>query len=355
MEALKLENISMKFGSFTAVNDISLTVEKGSFLTLLGPSGCGKTTLLKMIGGFYKPTNGKISINERDVTQLPPEKRNTTMCFQSYALFPHLTVAENITFGLKQQKISKPERIKRIEKVSDQVDLKTQLEKYPSMLSGGQQQRVALGRALAMRSDIILFDEPLSNLDAKLREQVRFEIRELQKEYGFTAIYVTHDQAEALAMSDNIAVMNKGKIEQYGTPEEIYKNPKSCFIADFIGTANIMEGEFSRRDDDFDYFSTPLGEIKIPSVKNDRKKSVMISWRPEEVEIDTDKTGDNVFTLTVHSSVYQGNITDLHLTNNKDSKNFRVQTLHNRKKEQGETVKIYIAPDNFTILESENE
>ena len=204
MVAIDIEHLSKKFGDFTALSDVSIDVQPKEFVTLLGPSGCGKTTLLKLISGFLEPTDGVIKIGGLDVTHVPPEKRDTALCFQSYALFPHLTVKENLEFGPRQKKISSSERKARIDDVSEKLDLTAQLNKLPNQLSGGQQQRVSLGRALTMRPSVILFDEPLSNLDAKLRDQVRIEIRRIQKEYGLTAIYVTHDQAEALSMSDRI-------------------------------------------------------------------------------------------------------------------------------------------------------
>ncbi|OHE60268.1 MAG: ABC transporter ATP-binding protein, partial [Treponema sp. GWA1_62_8] len=266
MNALTIDHVSLSFDDFRAVDDVSFSVKTGEFITLLGPSGCGKTTLLKLIGGFYQPDSGKILIDGSDVTKVPPERRDTTMCFQSYALFPHLTVAENIVFGLKQKKIRKDVRDERLREVARQVALETQLSKLPSMLSGGQQQRVALARAMAMRSGIILFDEPLSNLDAKLRDQVRFEMLQLQKSHGFTAIYVTHDQSEALAMSDTIIVLNRGRIEQIGTPDEIYKKPKNRFIADFIGTANIFEARIAEKIDGRRYIvETSMGRFAAES------------------------------------------------------------------------------------------
>jgi len=211
MVAIDIEHLSKKFGDFTALSDVSIDVQPKEFVTLLGPSGCGKTTLLKLISGFLEPTDGVIKIGGLDVTHVPPEKRDTALCFQSYALFPHLTVKENLEFGPRQKKVSSSERKARIDDVSEKLDLTAQLDKLPNQLSGGQQQRVSLGRALTMRPSVILFDEPLSNLDAKLRDQVRIEIRRIQKEYGLTAIYVTHDQAEALSMSDRIVVLNDGR------------------------------------------------------------------------------------------------------------------------------------------------
>lgn len=216
MSKLEIEHAVVRFGDFEALKGLSLTAAHGQFVTLLGPSGCGKTTLLKAVAGFIPLSSGRISISEQDVTGVPPERRDTAMCFQSYALFPHLSVAENIVFGLRQKRLAKDEISRRLQLVTEQVSLQAHLAKLPTQLSGGQQQRVALARAMAVRPGVMLFDEPLSNLDAKLRDQVRLQIRQLQRAHGFTAIYVTHDQSEALAMSDFVVVMNAGAIEQMG-------------------------------------------------------------------------------------------------------------------------------------------
>ena len=241
MAKLEIKNITKKFGDFYAANNITFTAEEGEFVTLLGPSGCGKTSLLKLIAGFHVADEGEILIGGKNVNNVPPEKRNTAMCFQSYALFPHLNVSHNICYGLKQRKIDIEEQKQRLDLALKQMDLEFHKLKLPNELSGGQQQRVALARAMVTRPDVILFDEPLSNLDAKLRESVRFEIKQLSKQYNLTSIYVTHDQAEALTMSDKIIVLNKGSIEQIGSPQDIYHHPKNRFVADFIGIANITE------------------------------------------------------------------------------------------------------------------
>lgn len=241
MSKLVLEQVTKTFGEFYAAREISFCAEEGEFVTLLGPSGCGKTTLLKMIGGFHQPDSGRILIGDKTVNALPPEKRNTAMCFQSYALFPHLNVAHNICFGLKQKKATIGEQQARLAEALKQVGLESQRLKMPGQLSGGQQQRVALARAMITRPDVILFDEPLSNLDAKLRVQMRSIIKKLQRRLGITTIYVTHDQEEALAISDRIAVMKEGRIMQIGTPREIYAKPAHPFVAGFIGVSNFIK------------------------------------------------------------------------------------------------------------------
>ena len=307
MTALRMTNISKTFeDGFTALRDVNLTVSPGEFVTLLGPSGCGKTTLLKIIAGFYEPTTGQIEQDGVDVTRAPPEKRDTAMCFQSYALFPHLSVAENIEFGPKQNKVERTERLTRLNDLLRQVDLEQHRNKLPNKLSGGQQQRVALARALAMRPSVVLFDEPLSNLDAKLREQVRREIRALQREFGFTAIYVTHDQAEALAMSDRVVVMRGGVVDQIGAPEEVYQRPETAFVADFIGSANLLP--FRRVDDHV--VETALGTLNVATPPD--AQSSYLCWRPEDVEFEP-SSDDNLIKVDHSDRAYQGAYTELHI------------------------------------------
>ena len=228
-------------GKVVAVDHVSLDIHQGEFLTLLGPSGCGKTTMLRLIAGFEMPTAGKVFYSGKDVTLLPPNKRDMAMVFQSYALFPHMSLFENIAYGLRIRKLSRSEIEKRVGQALDLVGLTGLGERRPNQLSGGQQQRVALARALVMEPNVLLFDEPLSNLDAKLRVQMRSEIHGLQRRMHISSIYVTHDQVEAMALSDRIVVMNAGNIEQIGTPSEIYRRPATRFVADFIGRANFVE------------------------------------------------------------------------------------------------------------------
>lgn len=312
MASIEVRNLSMQFNKFIAVDDVSFKVEDGEFVTLLGPSGCGKTTLLNLLSGFLTPTAGQIMMEDADITQVPPELRDTAMCFQSYALFPHLSVQENLSFGLRQQGINAAARLERIAKVTEQLDLQANLQKLPNQLSGGQQQRVALGRALAVRPGVILFDEPLSNLDAKLRESVRYEIRSIQKQYGLTAIYVTHDQAEALAMSDRIFIMNSGRVEQVGTPETIYHRPATSFVADFIGAANVLDAEVLDESGDGQWrISTPIGTLKVYAEEPPAAGKLRVCWRPEQGVEGTAST--NALSAKVHHRSFQGNFTDLTL------------------------------------------
>ena len=252
-KGVRLEHISKIYNDpktgkeFYAVNDVSLTIEPGSFVTLLGPSGCGKTTTLRMIAGFESPDAGEIYLGDEAINALTPNKRDTAMVFQSYALFPHYNVYDNVAYGLKLRKVSKKEMDERIARILDLVELTGMETRMTNQLSGGQQQRVALARAMVVEPSVLLFDEPLSNLDAKLRVSMRTEIRRIQQTLGITAVYVTHDQAEAMAISDNIIIMNKGVIAQMGSPEEIYHHPKSEFVADFIGEVNFLTGELVSR------------------------------------------------------------------------------------------------------------
>jgi len=245
---VRLENISVEFGNFSALQDINAEVREGEFFTLLGPSGCGKTTLLRTVTGFITPTKGTVSVNGRDITRLDVEKRNIGMVFQSYALFPSMSVYENIAFGLKVKKVPKAEIKNKVAEVAQKVDLNPeQMGRKVNQLSGGQQQRVAIARALVTSPSIICLDEPLSNLDARLRIQLRNELKELQRKFGITTIYVTHDQEEALTLSDRIAVFNKGKIEQVGRPNEIYNLSKTEFVCNFIGDINKLSPEFLQK------------------------------------------------------------------------------------------------------------
>lgn len=236
---LILSHLHKHFDSVQAVNDVCLQINRGELVTLLGPSGCGKTTTLHMIAGFHHPDKGEIMLNGKDITYLPPYKRNTPMVFQEYALFPHMTVFENIAYGLKVQK-KKVQIRKKVEDILTQLGLVQVIDRFPNQLSGGQQQRIALARALVLDPEVLLLDEPLSNLDAKLRKKVRYEINGLRKQFNITTIFVTHDQEEALSISDRIAVMNKGIVEQFGDPSEIYYHPTSEFVANFVGETNLL-------------------------------------------------------------------------------------------------------------------
>ncbi len=255
--SVELRDVTKRFGGFTAVDDLSLEIGQGEFFTLLGPSGCGKTTSLRMIAGFEEPTEGSVLIDGADVVGLPPYKRPTNTVFQSYALFPHLSVADNVGFGLKRQKVDKGEIERRVAAELERVGLAREAHRKPSQLSGGQQQRVALARALVNLPKVLLLDEPLGALDLKLRKGLQVQLKQIQQDVGITFVYVTHDQEEALTMSDRIAIMNHGRIEQVADPEQVYDKPASSFVAGFIGVSNLMPGVVER--------AGGKGEVKLDS------------------------------------------------------------------------------------------
>ncbi|NLH46113.1 MAG: ABC transporter ATP-binding protein [Acholeplasmataceae bacterium] len=289
MSQVRIEHIFKRFGGVTAVNDFDLVVEDGEFVSILGPSGCGKTTTLRMVAGFERATEGEIYIGEQCVSSsmknkfVPPEKRDIGMVFQSYAVWPHMTVLDNVGYPLKIQKVPKEERIKRVKEMLALVHLDEYAERYPHQLSGGQQQRVALARALVARPGLLLLDEPLSNLDAKLRESMRFEILALQKDLGITVVYVTHDQGEAMAMSDRIVVMSRGVVQQIGAPHEIYSNPANKMVADFIGLVNFLPGEITDGRVHIAGMATSL-----PNNSN-LTGEVTIAVRPENITLSAEK------------------------------------------------------------------
>ncbi len=284
MVDLELRSLSKSFGTVRAVDALSLTVDAGEMVALLGPSGCGKTTTLRMVAGFVEPTSGAVMVQGEDVTRLPPDRRDTGMVFQSYALFPHMTVRANVEFGLRCRRLRRAEIGGRAAAALSLVGLEGMAERYPRQLSGGQQQRVAVARVLALKPKLLLFDEPLSNLDAKLRLQMRHEIRRLQKEVGITALFVTHDQEEALTIADRVVVMNLGRIEQYGTPAEVYDQPLTRFVAEFIGSANLFGGRLEGRDAQGTVFVSRRGErlpASAPAGPVDGDLLLMV--RPEKV------------------------------------------------------------------------
>ncbi len=307
MAFLELKNVTKSFGkgSANAVNDFNLAAERGEFISFLGPSGCGKTTTLRMIAGFELPTSGAITIDDKDMTHVPPNKRNVGMVFQSYALFPNLTVAGNIGFGMMIAGRPKAERDARAAEMLDLIHLTGFGDRYPSQLSGGQQQRVALARALAGRPTLLLLDEPLSALDAKIRVELRAEIRRIQQQLGITTIYVTHDQEEALSLSDRIVVMSAGNIEQIGTPFEIYNFPQTAFAASFVGHLNLLPVTVA--DSTHAAFKDRRIELGQPA-KFEPGKQVRLASRPEEFRLGKDGSSRNMLDGRVESVTFLGSI-----------------------------------------------
>ena len=282
---IRIENLTKAFrahggGTTTAVDDISLQIEPGELFFLLGPSGCGKTTLLRMIAGFIDPTKGSIYFNDRDVTSTPANKRNTGMVFQSYALWPHMSVADNVAFGLKIRNLSKTEQKNQVGAALESVQMTQYADRKPTQLSGGQQQRVALARALVIRPEVLLLDEPLSNLDAKLRGELRNEIRRTCKDSGITTVYVTHDQKEAMSVADRLAILRSGCVEQIAAPADAYYRPKNKFVADFLGETNIIEGTLGVEAGGF-HVETPFGNLPLPHSDCPAGSPVRCSIRPE--------------------------------------------------------------------------
>ena len=307
MARLSIEHLRKTYGDLTVVDDVTIDIADGEFLVLLGPSGCGKTTTLRMVAGFIAPSAGAITIGERSVTTLPPWKRNCGLVFQSYALFPHMTVAENVAFGLEMRKVSQADRAPRVAEALRLVQLAGFDERYPRQLSGGQQQRVALARALAMEPDVLLLDEPLSNLDAKLRQEVRVEIRDLQRKLGLTTIMVTHDQEEALTMADRLVVMEKGKVRQVGTQRELYERPADRFVAGFIGRSAFLDGEITAPG----RFRTK-GGVEIGCTAATGSGAATLALRPERIAVAGEAEGlHNRFEARVEHASYLGAILDI--------------------------------------------
>jgi iron(III) transport system ATP-binding protein len=331
MSKVVLKNLKKVFEDVVAVNNINLEILQGEFFSLLGPSGCGKTTTLRMIAGFEFPTSGRILFDERDVTFLAPNKRNTGMVFQNYALFPHMTVFENVAFGLRARKVDRSEIKDRVVRALDLVELGDLQRRSVTELSGGQQQRVALARAVVIEPNILLLDEPLSNLDTKLREETRMEIRNLQKRLGITAVYVTHDQEEALALSDRIAVLNKGVCHQVGTPDEIFGAPKDRFVARFVGDSNVLEGTFrkgangaSQVEIETDWQLQLHADADIGSLVDGQR--IEISVRPEFISVANGSAeSTNLFEGLVLKASYAGSIVDYQVDHGKQT--LRVRRL----------------------------
>ncbi len=309
--AIVLERVTKRFGEGTvAVNDISFTVGKSEFFSLLGPSGCGKTTTLRMLAGFETPTTGRIVIDGQDAVTLPVHKRNTNLVFQNYALFPHMTIQQNVAFGPERKRLPRKEVQERVGEVLEAVRLRDYASRYPRELSGGQQQRVALARALANRPAVLLLDEPLGALDLKLRENMQFELKRIQREVGISFVYVTHDQGEALTMSDRIAVMNLGKVEHLGAPEEVYLRPKTLFTAGFIGQANLLPGAIETQD--ASGLGVRLGDGSLLQAETAADGcgvggNAMLMIRPEHLRLELERPGgDPAIPVRLKDETFQG-------------------------------------------------
>lgn len=299
---LQLKQINKYFGRSHVIKDVNIDFEKGHFVTFLGPSGCGKTTLLRMVAGFYEPDDGEILLNGKRIERIPPYSRNTAMVFQEYALFPHMNVFDNVSYGLRVKNRPKEEIERRVKEALDLMQLKGMEDRFPNQMSGGQQQRVAVARALVMNPEVLLLDEPLSNLDAKLRETVRVELRDIQKKMGLSTIYVTHDQSEALSMSDMIVVLKGGVVHQTGSPQEIYFEPKTPFVADFIGTTNLLSVKGLGEN------TVSYGNDRIPTTKSvNAGQEYCLSIRPECLKLVKEAVDGQVnVKVTIQNKMFLG-------------------------------------------------
>ena len=344
---VKFENITKKFNETVAVDNVSCTFEAGTLTTLLGPSGCGKTTSLRIIAGLERATSGKILVENEDVTLLPATDRDVSMVFQSYALFPHMSVLENVSYGLKMINVSKEEFTEKSLETLKLVNLEGYEKRMPSELSGGQQQRVAVARAIVLKPKVLLFDEPLSNLDAKLRRQVREDIREIQQKLGVTTIYVTHDQEEALAISDKVIVMNNAVIAQQGSPKELYNFPKTKFVANFIGDANVVKAKIINQNNDT--YEIQLGEMKI-NIESQQKleSSVSVSIRPEKINISNNHEENSIY-ASVNNASFVGNSYQ-YIVNSKVGKIYVVSSDTNKIFKVGENVYLNFDEKELRLL-----
>ncbi len=352
MIEIDLENLTKRFGAVVAVDDVSLKIQAGELFFLLGPSGCGKTTLLRCVAGFWRPDEGRIRFGRRDITDVPPHQRNTGMVFQNYALWPHMTVSENVAFGLRVRKVPRADRRRQVDQALAMVQMATYAARKPNELSGGQQQRVALARALVIEPQCLLLDEPLSNLDAKLRLEMRGEIRAICKRAGLTAVYVTHDQKEALSIADRIAVLHEGRVEQIGTPHELYARPANRFVADFLGETNFVEGELRAVDADSAQVATAFGVIRsaVRPSQGGVGDRVVVSIRPESVRIGQPPAdAPNVFDGQIRQTVYLGEVAQ-HLVDVDGGVTFKAIEL-NPKIDPAGRVRCFFDPADAVVLD----
>ena len=360
MGFLELTHVRKEFGAFAAVEDFMLSAERGEFVSFLGPSGCGKTTTLRMIAGFEYPDSGQITVEGKDITKLPPNKRNVGMVFQAYALFPNMTVANNIGFGMRVKKVPKDAIRKRVGELLEMINMPEKADRYPYQLSGGQQQRVALARALAIEPKVLLLDEPLSALDAKIRISLRSEIRAIQRQLGITTVYVTHDQEEALSLSDRVVVMSQGRIEQIGTPFEIYNFPATRFVASFVGTLNLVAAAI---------IDAPSGRLSVggqevrtakPVTDAGAGDDVTLAVRPEGIELGDGRDGWNRIRGTLQEVSFLGSVVRLRLALGEASDGAAPSVLaldtfndpRMRLPTVGESVSVAFSPDACFVLAS---
>jgi iron(III) transport system ATP-binding protein len=351
LASVDLRGLTKRFGALAVVDNVSLKIDHGQLVCLLGPSGCGKTTTLRLIAGFLEPSDGEIHVGERLVSSkartLPPEQRNMSMIFQSYALWPHMTVTENIVYGLRLRKMDRDSIAKKLAAILATTKLDALAQRYPGELSGGQQQRVALARALIVEPETLLLDEPLSNLDANLREEMRFEIRRLHDEYRYTTVYVTHDQSEAMTTADLIAVMNGGRIDQLGTPEDIYARPESEFVARFIGASNVIKGTAH----DADHVSFAGATLKVVGAPLAAGEAAVVAIRQHDIRLSTQapESAENALRAVVTRQVYLGAARD-YMVEVADGTSLRVVTPNETNVAKGSEVWLTLPPERCRAL-----
>ena len=352
---VRIADVDKSFDGEHVVKKLNLDVERGEFLTMLGPSGCGKTTTLRMIAGFEVPTSGQIFLEGEDVDDKKPNERNVNTVFQNYALFPHMNVFDNIAFGLVEKKVKKDEIRRRVEEMIRLVQLDGMEKRMPSQMSGGQKQRVAIARALVNRPKVLLLDEPLGALDLKLRKQMQGELKALQRQLGITFIYVTHDQEEALTMSDRIAVMNRGRLEQVGTPEEVYNHPETKFVADFIGESNIIEGYVEDMTEDSIEVTMESGKAVIPETGYRMEEMVYLCIRPENLKISTEPKEGFRFRGQVREHIFIGstNKTMIEMPNGQMLKS--VTPAEDELVPVGTAVNVYWNPGKAVVMRTKEE
>jgi iron(III) transport system ATP-binding protein len=351
LASVELRGLTKRFGPLAVVDNVSLRIDHGQLVCLLGPSGCGKTTTLRLIAGFLEPSEGEINVGDRIVSSsartLPPEQRKMSMIFQSYALWPHMTVAENILYGLRLRKLPRDTMAKKLKEILQTTKLDPLAQRYPGELSGGQQQRVALARALIVEPETLLLDEPLSNLDANLREEMRFEIRRLHDEYRYTTVYVTHDQSEAMTTADLIAVMNAGKIDQLGTPEDIYDRPQSEFVARFIGASNVINGTAR----DHDHISFSGATLQVSGAKLEPGRPAVVAIRQHDIQLSTQppQISANTVKAIVTRQVFLGASRD-YMVETSDGTTLRIVTSTDNAVPRGTEVWLTLPPERCRAL-----
>ncbi|MFC1713293.1 ABC transporter ATP-binding protein [Candidatus Poribacteria bacterium] len=360
MIELHLKNVSKLFGETRAVDDVTLDVEKGELFFLLGPSGCGKSTFLRTIAGFYQPDTGELYFDDKLVNDLPPHKRNIGMVFQNYALWPHMSVYQNVEYGLNVRRLSTELKRQKVMKVLEIVQMTEYADRNPNQLSGGQQQRIALARALVIEPDILLLDEPLSNLDAKLRLEMRHEIKRIHSAAGITSVYVTHDQKEALSLADRMAIMKDGRIAQIGTPRDVYNIPADSFVADFIGETNFVQGKLEAVYGEEFFMGSSIGDIisTHSSTEMSAGDSVLCSIRPESIDV-SDEPLENVpnqFEARISSITYLGNVEEycLRLTDSLEVK-ATIQNPGEYERHVGDKIYVLFQPQNAVLLPADTD